>query len=123
MQVLYGRRYQEYKAGYQLRQRAAAGDATAVDTGPRSGKESSDAVQKARFYSYRTTRDIWLGITAAAYGIQVLDAVVDAHLHDFDVSDTLTLRWKPTLLTTATASLAPGLTVTVNTHAARGFHR
>jgi hypothetical protein len=123
MQVLYARRYQEYRQGYLLRQRAATGDATAVDTGPRSGQEPSDAVQKARFYSYRTTRDIWMGITAATYGVQILDAVVDAHLHDFDISDTLTLHWRPALLSTATASAAPGFTVTVTTHAARGFHQ
>lgn len=123
IQVLYGRRYQEYKTGFQLRQRAAAGDATAIDMGPRSGQEPSNTVQKARFYSYRTMRDVWLGITAATYGVQILDAVVDAHLHDFDISDTLTLHWRPSLLLTATASLAPGLTVTVNPHAARGFHK
>ncbi|MFT7588802.1 MAG: hypothetical protein ACI959_001014 [Limisphaerales bacterium] len=48
------------------------------------------------------TREIWrrqldLSIIffAAFYGLQIVDAVVDAHLYEFDVSDDLTIRWKP----------------------------
>ncbi len=46
----------------------------------------------------RTQRDLSILVSALGYGLQVLDAVVDAHLRDFEVSDDLTLQLRPTLL-------------------------
>lgn len=46
----------------------------------------------------RRTRDLVILLNALGYSLQILDAVVDAHLHDFDVSDNLSLNWQPTLL-------------------------
>ena len=46
----------------------------------------------------RRFRDLSLLISGLGYGLQILDAVVDAHLHDFDVSDNLALDMQPTLL-------------------------
>lgn len=69
-------------------------------------------------FFYRHYRDGFILYTAAAYGIQVLDAIVDAHLHSFDVSDDLTLRWQPTLLPVpgpaAGLAVAPGLAVALH---------
>ncbi len=50
--------------------------------------------------TYRKWRDLSIILTAAAYGLQILDAYVDAHLHSYDVSDDLTLRWEPALIQT-----------------------
>lgn len=47
---------------------------------------------------YRSYRDLAVLISALGYSLTILDAVVDAHLHDFDVSDNLSLNWQPTLL-------------------------
>jgi len=47
---------------------------------------------------YRHYRDGFILYTALAYGVTILDAIVDAHLKSFDVSDDLTLHWQPTLL-------------------------
>ena len=47
---------------------------------------------------YRGYRDIFYLYIGIAYGLQVVDALVDAHLKDFDVSDDLSLHWQPTLL-------------------------
>lgn len=58
---------------------------------------------------YRTRRDTFIGYTGIVYGIVVLDALVDAHLHDFDVSENLALQFRPTLLPAATAGFAPGV--------------
>lgn len=33
---------------------------------------------------------------AVIYGLQIIDATVDAHLFYFDVSDDLSFRWQPT---------------------------
>ncbi|TGE10460.1 DUF5683 domain-containing protein [Hymenobacter fodinae] len=111
IEVHYWQRYREYKAGRQARMQLALGNASAVDRGPRSSKEPSDAAQLYRFNSYRTSRDLWLGLNAVVYGLQILDAVTIAHLHDFDISEKLALRWQPTALPVASSGWAPGLRV------------
>ena len=47
---------------------------------------------------YRRWRDLSIILTGVAYGLQILDAYVDAHLFYFDVSDDLTLNWQPSIL-------------------------
>ncbi len=64
---------------------------------------------------YRGNRDLFLLYSGVAYGLQIVDALVDAHLKNFDVSDDLSLHWEPTLLRVpGQASLlptAPGVAV------------
>jgi len=44
---------------------------------------------------YRDSRDLsWIGI-GGLYALQIIDAAVDAHLQEFDVSENLTLKWQP----------------------------
>lgn len=45
--------------------------------------------------AYRRNRDLSIILTAAVYAFQIVDAHVDAHLKDFDVSDDLTVRLEP----------------------------
>ena len=63
---------------------------------------------------YRGNRDIFLFYIGLVYGLQIVDALVDAHLKDFDVSDDLALHWEPTLLPipgqAAALPTTPGLT-------------
>ena len=47
---------------------------------------------------YRLQRDLSIILGALAYGLNILDAYVDAHLMYYDVSDDLSLRWEPTIL-------------------------
>lgn len=47
---------------------------------------------------FRRNMDYSILITLAFWGLNVVDATVDAHLKDFDVSDDLSLRIRPTLL-------------------------
>ncbi|HEX8657862.1 MAG TPA: DUF5683 domain-containing protein [Hymenobacter sp.] len=47
---------------------------------------------------YRGYRDIFYLYIALAYSLQIVDAVVDAHLKNFDVSEDLSFHWEPTLL-------------------------
>jgi hypothetical protein len=44
---------------------------------------------------YRRNRDIAVVATVAVYALSIVDAVVDAHLRGFDISDNLTLKVKP----------------------------
>ncbi|QJX45703.1 hypothetical protein HMJ29_01620 [Hymenobacter taeanensis] len=110
-EVQYWRLYSEYKAGYKTRVQLSRGNTLAIDTGPHSSQEPSDAAQLYRFNSYRTSRDLLLGLNALIYGLQILAAVTIAHLHDFDINENLALRWQPTALPLASSGWAPGLRV------------
>ena len=71
---------------------------TDTDRFPNASKETSAANIATGLQFYRRYRDMFIGLSALGYGLQILDAVVDAHLHDFDVSDNLSLNLRPTLL-------------------------
>lgn len=47
---------------------------------------------------YRQQRDLSIILGALAYGLNILDAYVDAHLMYYDVSEDLSLRWEPALI-------------------------
>ena len=46
---------------------------------------------------YRRNRDLLVILTVAFYGLNIIDASVDAHFFNWDISDDLTLRWQPAL--------------------------
>jgi len=49
---------------------------------------------------YQRNRDVSYIVTAAVYLLNIVDASVDAHLLDFDVSDELTLSYAPSFIYT-----------------------
>lgn len=63
---------------------------------------------------YRGYRDIFYLYIGIAYGLQIVDALVDAHLKNFDVSEDLSLHWEPALLAVpgqaSVLPTAPGVT-------------
>jgi hypothetical protein len=54
------------------------------------------AVLKQQDY-YRRNRDLLVISIVGFYGLQIIDASVDAHFFDFDISEDLTLNWQPTM--------------------------
>jgi hypothetical protein len=58
---------------------------------------------------YRRTRDFMWILTGALYVLNVVDAYVDAHLADFDVSDDLTLHLTPSFQSASSAEMISGL--------------
>lgn len=110
-EFFYQNRYKEYTRGYVFWLRDGNGS---NDPGPNSSQASSTAVVYNNIVFYRRNRDTFLAYTALVYGITILDAIVDAHLRDFDVSDDLSVQWAPTLLPTPYALPAPGLAVTIS---------
>ncbi len=46
---------------------------------------------------YHRNRDLLVILTAAFWGLNVIDASVDAHFFNFDLSDDLTFNWQPSL--------------------------
>ena len=84
------------------------------------GANNARSADEITYYleSFRHYRDGFIFYTAATYGLQALDAIVDAHLQEFDVSDDLALRWEPALLPipglVAGLSIAPGVAVALH---------
>jgi hypothetical protein len=54
------------------------------------------------------------------WGLNVVDATVDAHLKDFDVSPNLSMRLKPMLPVAGTRGAGTGLSMVFDIHQARG---
>ncbi len=61
------------------------------DSGP---DVSDDALQDAQ-ENLQRDRDLWLVITIAFYALNIIDANVDAHLKQYNVSDKLAYSFKP----------------------------
>lgn len=97
-------RYIEYRDAYQLGQKPENQGKAPIEylldasKYENARKETSFANVYNNLTGYRSYRDLAILISALGYSLQILDAVVDAHLHDFDVSDNLSLNWQPTLL-------------------------
>ncbi|HSH20507.1 MAG TPA: DUF5683 domain-containing protein [Draconibacterium sp.] len=46
---------------------------------------------------YRRNRDLLIIGMIGFYGLNIIDASVDAHLFDFDISEDLTMNWQPAM--------------------------
>ncbi|GAA4369869.1 hypothetical protein GCM10023185_43890 [Hymenobacter saemangeumensis] len=95
-EYFYQSRFREYVDAEELVATGTPIGSTAL--GPRARQERSlEAIQRGIQF-YRGYRDIFILYCGLAYGLQIVDALVDAHLRDFDVSDDLALHWEPTLM-------------------------
>ncbi|MDO7876983.1 DUF5683 domain-containing protein [Hymenobacter sp. ASUV-10] len=114
-EVFYQRRFSEYKRAFNLiaeRKDTIGGELL----GPRARLERSPEALQSGIVFYRGYRDVFYLYIGLAYGMQILDAVVDAHLREFDVSDDLALSWDPALLPIpgqTSRPTAPGLSFTL----------
>ena len=58
------------------------------------GRYSADFIRNLR-NNYRRNRDLCIIITGGLYILQIVDAHVDAHLKDYDISDDLSMNLEP----------------------------
>ena len=104
----------------------SAVDSAAINRGPISDKNLRDMLALAKvnnpaaitngLVSARRFRDLSLLLSAVGYSLTVLDAVVDAHLSDFNVSDDLSLHWQPAAVPVpGQVALVPGMMLTLHT--------
>lgn len=83
-------KYQQYRNAYLLKKSfplEELDDELAINI-------SEDNLQRGLDY-YRRNRDLLMILLVGVYIIQILDAHIDAHLMEFDVSDDLTFRVEP----------------------------
>ena len=60
-----------------------------------SGPDVSDAALQDAQENLQRNRDLWLVITIGFYALNIIDANVDAHLKQYNVSDRLAYSFKP----------------------------
>ena len=58
------------------------------------GRYSADFIRNLR-NNYRRNRDLCIIVSGALYVLQIVDAHVDAHLKDYDISDDLSMNLEP----------------------------
>jgi len=83
-------KYQQYRNAYLLKKSFPADE---LDD-PLAIQISEDNLKRGIDY-YRRNRDMLMIVLVGVYLIQVLDAHIDAHLMEFDVSEDLTFRIEP----------------------------
>lgn len=109
--------YVEYRDAYRMSQtKGNVAPSTYLDATrfPNASRETSGTNIYNNLTGYRSFLDLSVLISALGYSLQILDAVVDAHLYDFDVSDNLSLNWQPTMVPVpGQTAFAPGLTLTL----------
>jgi len=91
------RGFQRFKKAYALRADFDANPGNypdGVSHDELKGRYSATYLKNLRD-AYRRNRDLSIILTAAVYAFQAIDAHVDAHLKDFDVSDDLTVDLQP----------------------------
>lgn len=62
-----------------------------------SGRQNFKGVLIKQKNYYRRNRDLLVICTAAFYGLNIIDASVDAHFFNFDISEDLTFNWQPAM--------------------------
>lgn len=90
------RGYQRFKKAYNLLSDYEAHPENYPD-GPTDefhGRYSASFILNLR-NNYRRNRDLCIIITGALYVLQIVDAHVDAHLKDYDISDDLSMNLEP----------------------------
>jgi hypothetical protein len=99
------KKYQQMRSAF-LEQRSLPQE---LWTNPIAINVSPDNLQNQIDY-YRRNRDLLMILMAGLYFLQIVDAHVDAHLMDFDISENISLRIQPGMLPDSyTASMGYGM--------------
>jgi len=97
--------YRTFNDAYKLR---VDGDSTTIDRFV--GEYSAEDLRTLK-RGYRRNLDLSVILTVVWYALNIVDATVDAHLFEFDVSDNLSLRVEPVLEYQSRANNLTGLKV------------
>jgi hypothetical protein len=105
------RYYKIFRTAYQYR---IDNDTTTVDDYENIYPDD-DALLLRKDY-YRRTRDLLWIIGGVVYVLNIIDAYVDAHLSNFDISDDLSLKVSPALQFTSRYETVPGIGLSFSMH-------
>jgi hypothetical protein len=113
--VTLGGRYQDYLAGYAVaynKPNVPGQDPNRTKVAVVEGRELPLNQLKSSTDFYRRWRDYNIIFTALFWGLNVVDANVTAHLKTFDLTDSLTLKYAPTVIPSL-SGFVPGVKVTM----------
>ena len=94
--------YVQFKEAYIY---TANGETYPIDN-PYVGKYNQTQLKEAMDY-YRRNRDLSAILGVLWYTLNILEAYVDAHFYDYDISDDLTMRVSPSVTNMPLAPLQP----------------
>jgi hypothetical protein len=101
-------RYQDAKTSY-----LSLLDTDVSNDIPLNGITNVSVVQSTKNV-YRNQRDMYLLFGVLFYGLNIIDATVDAHFMNFDVSDDLSMQLNLDMRNYTTTQQVPSLTCTFN---------
>ena len=81
--------YRKYKETFRARNEIAG----AIDYFP---NETDNTIKEMKEYHHRNVEISYIA-TGLIYLLNIVDATVDAHLYDFDVTDDLSMRLEPSV--------------------------
>ena len=93
------RGYQRFKSAYRLMadwERSTDPNKPSVSPDEFGGRYSTSFLKNLR-NSYRRNRDLCIILTAGLYILQIVDAHVDAHMKDYDISNDLSVSLTPAI--------------------------
>ena len=102
--------YLSYKDAYLYR---LDGDPATVDE---RYPNLTDADILVRKDYYRRNRDLSIILTGVLYALNIIDAYVDAHLKEFDISDDLSLQTRPWMAPSPAGPCMAGITLSLKLH-------
>jgi hypothetical protein len=104
--------YKNFQLAYSAR---LAGDPVPSGLPPEFSNPVLQELRTLRVYRdrYNKDRQSWLIYSIGVYGLQAIEALVDAHLRDFDVNEDLSLRLKPSLGMPGPGGMTPGVSLTL----------
>jgi len=101
--------YQDYKLAYKHRN---DDDPATIDKFP---LYSDQGLLQAKNY-YRRNVELSVIFSVVLYTLNVVDAAVDAHLYDFDISDNLAISIKPDIFNNPLTPYKPAQGITLTLH-------
>jgi hypothetical protein len=108
--------YLEYRQGVLLRNDGDPSndqDQFTARIGDRPLDQQLSVLKRGRD-TYRRWRDYTVLYCIVAYGLNITEAYVHAHLKDFDVSEELALQLRPNVIQTNTYSFTPAFSLSIN---------
>lgn len=99
--------YKMYRDAYRLR---VDGNPDTNDTSPDTAPYDTEALKGARD-QFRQYVDYSVLFFVLAYGVNIIDATVFAHLRNFDMSDDLSMRVSPTIINNRTLGLSVNISI------------
>lgn len=106
--------YKLYRDAYRLR---VDGNPDTNDTDPRTAPFDTESLKLGRD-QFRQYVDYSVLFFILAYGLNIVDATVFAHLRNFDMSDDLSMRISPTLINNRTLGI--GINISIGGKKAKG---